>query len=113
MHQNISSIFFIITEIIKNIFIIINNKSYENPNFAILTLLKIIYSYLSPIYYLYIQDLMKYKYISPYKCNFMIGIINFPLLIIMMFIISFTPLGKKNKKINFYVIIFFFYLQIL
>ena len=41
---------------------------------------------------------MRHKYISPYKCNFMIGLINFPLFIIIMFIISFTPLGKKENK---------------
>ena len=39
---------------------------------------------------------MKYKFISPYKCNFMIGIINFPLIIIIYVIISFTKLGDNN-----------------
>jgi hypothetical protein len=95
-HQNISIIFFIAVEIIQNIFIIINNKSYNKPNFAIMTILKIINSFLYAIYYLYIKDFMIYKYISPYKFNFMIGIINFPLLTIIMFIISFTPLGQKK-----------------
>ena len=41
---------------------------------------------------------MKYKFISPSKCNFMIGIINFPLTILIYFIISFTSFGNiKNK----------------
>ena len=40
---------------------------------------------------------MKYKFISPYKCNFMIGIINFLLIIIIYIIISFTKLGEKNN----------------
>ena len=95
-HQNISIIFLIVVEIIKTLFYI--EKDYTKKNFAIIIFLKIIYSSLSAIYYLYIKDLMKYKYISPYKCNFMIGIINFPLLIIIMFIISYTPFGKKENK---------------
>ena len=40
---------------------------------------------------------MKYKYISPYKINYMIGIINLPIIIIIYIIISFTPLGDKNN----------------
>ena len=95
-HQNISIIIFILIEIIKTIIFIINDKDISN--FIIITILRIIYSSLSAFYYLYIKDLMKYKYISPYKCNFMIGLINFPLLIIIMFIISFTPLGKRENK---------------
>ena len=43
---------------------------------------------------------MKYKYISPAKCNFMIGIINSPLIILIYFIIPFTPLGNINN--NYY-----------
>jgi hypothetical protein len=73
-HQNISIIFLIVVEIIKTIFYI--EKDYTKKNFAIIIFLKIIYSSLSAIYYLYIKDLMKYKYISPYKYNFMIGIMN-------------------------------------
>ena len=97
-HQNISIIFFILLEIIKTIFFIIKNKEYEKENFITIAILRVIYSSLSALYYLYLKELMKYKYISPYKCNFMIGIINFPLLIMIMFIISFTPLGKKENK---------------
>jgi len=97
-HQNISIIIFILIEIIKIIFFIIKDKEYEKENFIIITILRVIYSSLSAFYYLYIKDLMKYKYISPYKCNFMIGLINFPLFIIIMLIISFTPLGKKENE---------------
>ena len=43
---------------------------------------------------------MKYKYISPYKCNFMIGIVNAPFIIIIYFVISFSPLG--NYENNYY-----------
>ena len=44
---------------------------------------------------------MKYKYISPAKCNFMIGIINVPLIILIYFIISFTSLGNIENKYYF------------
>jgi len=40
---------------------------------------------------------MKYKYISPYKINYMIGMINLPIIIIIYIIISFTPLGVKDN----------------
>ena len=40
---------------------------------------------------------MKYKFISPYKCNYMIGIINVPIIILISFIISLTPLGNINN----------------
>jgi len=98
-HKNISIIIFILIEIIKNIFYLIRDKEYKKDysNFIIITFLRVIYSSLSAFYYLYIKDLMRHKYISPYKCNFMIGIINFPLFLIIMFIISFTPLGKKEN----------------
>ena len=49
---------------------------------------------------------MENKFISPYKCNFLVGIFNFPLIIIIYIIISFTPLGNKNNK-NYYVYNFF------
>ena len=47
---------------------------------------------------------MKYKFISPEKCNFMIGIINLPLIIIIYFIISFTFLGIIGVAIFCYVL---------
>ena len=97
-HKNISIIIFILIEAIKIIFFIIREKEYKKENFIIITILRVIYSSLSAFYYLYIKDLMKYKFISPYKCNFMIGVINFPLLIIIMLIISFTPFGKKENN---------------
>ena len=49
---------------------------------------------------------MKYKYISPYKSNFMIGIINLPIIIIIYIIISFTPLGVKDNNNYYYDSIF-------
>ena len=45
---------------------------------------------------------MKFKFISPYKSNFMIGVINVSLIIIIYIIISFTTFGKKENGNNIY-----------
>ena len=96
-HQYISFLFLILMELTKNIYFLIKESYYDIIAFIQIAL-NIIYSFLLSIYYLYIKGLMKYKYISPAKCNFMIGIINFPLIILIYFIISFTSLGNiKNK----------------
>jgi len=95
-HQNISFLILILLEIIKTIFLLRDKFSLE-PEFIFLIFLNIIYSILYAIYYIYIQKLMKYKYISPYKSNFMIGLINLPITIIIYIIISFTPLGDKDN----------------
>ena len=96
-HQNISFFFLILVEIIKNIYFLIKESGYDI--FEIIhIILNIINSILYAFYYLYIKGLMKYKFISPAKCNFMIGIINFPLIILIYFIISFTSLGNIENK---------------
>ena len=73
-----------------------NKNLYRS--FIIMIILNIINSILYAIYYLYIKNFMKYKFISPAKCNFMIGIINVPTIILIYFIISFTPLGNNNDN---------------
>jgi len=103
-HQYIS--FFILSsvELIKIIYFFIKNINYKfNP---ISFVLNIIYCIFYAIYYLYIKKLMNNKFISPYKCNFMIGVINVPIIILMYFIISFTPLGKKDNNEYYYDNIF-------
>ena len=97
-HQNISFLILVFIEVIKNIYFY-TKKLYHKSN-IISIVLGMIYSILYAIYYLYIKGLMKYKFISPYKCNYMIGIINVPIIILMYFIISFTPLGNTNN--NYY-----------
>ena len=98
-HQYISFLILILVEVIKNIYFFIR-KLYKNTR-IISIVLNIIYSILYAIYYLYIKGLMKYKYISPYKCNFMIGVINVPIIILISFIIYFTSLGN-NKNYYYY-----------
>jgi len=50
------------------------------------------------LFFLYIKRLMKYNFISPPKCNFLIGIIDAPLIIIIYLVISYTSLGSKSNK---------------
>ena len=95
-HQNFSFGIFFLIEFIKIIFFFIKNLSNK---WAIIVI-QIIISILHALYFIYIKGLMKYKFVSPYKCNFIIGIIYFPLIIIIYVIISFTKLGEKNKNVN-------------
>ena len=67
-------------------------------------LLNILSAILYSIFFAYIKGLMKYKFISPYKCCYMIGLINFPLIIIIYFILSFFNLGDCTKEKNSYCI---------
>jgi len=98
-HQYISFFILILAEAIKNTYFLCKTLHYNIP-FIIKIALNSIYSILYPIYYINIKELMKYKFISPAKFNFMVGIINFPLSFLIYFIISFTPLG--NNKSQFY-----------
>ena len=96
-HQFISFFILILVQVIKIIYFAIK-KSNDFHIFSFF--LNIIYSILYAIYFLYIKNVMKIKFISPYKCNFMIGIIDVPIVIIIYFIISLTPLG--NDKSEYY-----------
>jgi hypothetical protein len=52
-------------------------------------LIKLLTGLFDAIYYGYIKGLMQYKFLSPYKCCFIFGIINTPIILIIYFIISF------------------------
>jgi len=43
------------------------------------------------IYYGYMKGLMEYKFVSPYKCCYLTGLINLPIVLIIYFIVSYTP----------------------
>ena len=94
-HHNISFLILISVEAIETIYFFIEANSYQTLN-IIKIILEIINSILFAIYCLFIQRLMKYNFISPEKCNFMIGIVNTPLVIIIYIIISFTSLENIN-----------------
>ena len=95
-HHYISVFIFIIVEIIKAIYFLTNNlyEAFDIIEFVMI----IIYSILYAIYYLYIRKFMKIKFISPSKFNFMIGIIDVPLILIIYFIISFISEEIKDNK---------------
>ena len=95
-HHYFSFLILIFVEAIKDIYFIIKNI-YQT--FDIITyILRIIYTFLYAIYFISIKRIMKYNFIIPPKCNFMIGVIDVPLILIIYIIISLTPLGNKNKK---------------
>jgi len=98
-HQYISFFILILIEVIKNIYFYIK-KLYKKIN-IISFVLSIINSILYTVLYLYIKGLMKYEYTSPYMCNFMIGVINVPIIILMSFIISYTPLGNDKSEYHY------------
>ena len=100
-HQNIAFLILIIVEAFKTIYFFIKENSYQISDIMTIILV-LLNSILYSISYLYIKGLMKYNFISPYKCNYMIGVINIPLIIIIYIIISFTPLGKNENNNNFY-----------
>ena len=79
---------------IKTLFFILqsNSKNYMAIIFSII--ISIIYG----IYYSYIRGLMKYKFISPYKICYMIGIINVPTILIIYIVISFFKIGNWDEK---------------
>ena len=97
-HQKLSFLIFTLIEIIKIIAFIVYKILNENFNDYLAIFIEIIISIIYAFYYIYIKRLMKYKFISPYKSNFIIGLINFPLIIIIYLIISFTSLGDENNK---------------
>ena len=54
------------------------------------------------VFYGYIKGLMEYKFYSPYKCCYMFGMINFPIILIIYFIVSFIPCNSEFfcKEVN-------------
>ena len=94
-HQKISFLIFFIIEIIKTIYFIIIENNSKIYDFCTI-IIGLFYSLLLSIYYIYIDSLMKHKYISPYKCSFMIGACFVPLLIIVYSIILFTNASDHN-----------------
>ena len=97
-HQKISFLTFFIIEIIKTIYFVIKENNSKIYDFLTI-IIGLFYSLSLSIYYIYIDGLMKHKYISPYKCSFMIGACFAPLLMILYLIILFT----NNFDFNFNV----------
>jgi len=95
-HQKIAFIILSLIEIIKSSYF---NFFYDEFSFADawIIVLNIISAILFSIYFVYIKGLMKYKYISPHKCCYMIGMITVPIIILIYFILSFFNLGNCDE----------------
>jgi len=93
-HQKLSFLIFTLIEVIKLIFFLIVKKEYND---ILIIFLKIIFSIIYSFYFICIKRLTKYKFVSPYKFNFIVGIIDFPLIIIIYIVISFTSLGNEKN----------------
>ena len=93
-HQYISIIILVILGIFKYL-VKLKFDSSNHFNTYIL-LLNIVNSLLTCIIYGYIKGLMEYKYFSIYKCTYIFGIIDIPIIIALYFISSFFP----NKDYN-------------
>jgi len=100
-HQNISFVILCFMEIIKSVIFI----SQRNENNYLFICFNIINSILYGFYYSYIRGLMKYKFISPYKICYMIGIINIPIISIIYIVISFFD-GNCNVNKDYCLDIF-------
>jgi len=100
-HQKLSFFIFSLTEIIKVILFLSDKQILNKINKEFLPItLEFFFSITFALYSIYIKGLMKYKFISPYKVNFIVGMINFPLIIIIYIIISFTSLGNYIDNIK-------------
>ena len=100
-HQNISFLILFIIETIKTII----NFIFFQKMFLyklLIIVLNIIDAILNSICFLYIKGLMKNKFISPYKCCYIIGMINTPIIIIIYIIFSFVYPGKCEPKVYNY-----------
>jgi hypothetical protein len=100
-HQNISFLILFIIEAIKTII----NFIFFQKMFLyklLIIVLNIIDAILHSICFLYIKGLMKNKFISPYKCCYIIGMINTPIIIIIYIIFSFVYPGKCEPKVDNY-----------
>jgi hypothetical protein len=104
-HQKITFIILCLLEFTKSSYF-----TFFFDGFSYSDIWKILLNILSAILYstflAYIKGLMKYKFISPYKCCYMIGVINLPLIIIIYFILSFFNFGNCNDKDSYCVNIF-------
>ena len=101
-HQKLSFFIFSLTEIIKVILFLSEKQLLLKAiNNFVKLILELFSSIIFAIYLINIKELMKYKYVSPYKVNFIVGIVTFPFIIIIYITISFTSLG--NEKNDNYV----------
>ena len=100
-HQNVSFFILFLIEFAKSIYSYLNYKNFNSKSLIII-LLNIISSILFATCFAYIKGLMKYKFISPFKCCFMIGMVNAPLIIIISSIFSIFKEKIYDYNINIF-----------
>lgn len=95
-HQKITFIILSLIEFIKSSYF---KFFYDNFSFADawIIVLNIISAIIFSTSFAYIKGLMKYKYISSYKCCYMIGMITVPIILLIYFILSFFNLGNCDE----------------
>ena len=102
-HQCISIIILVVLGIFKYLFKILssNNEIDSKPEYYIyiIFILNIVNSLLTCIIYGFIKGLMEYKFFSIYKCTYIFGFIDVPIIIILYFIFSYFP--SKNSSTQF------------
>ena len=98
-HQKIAFIILTLLEFSKSFYFNFIYDEYS-PSDIWEIVLNIISAILYSTFFVYIKGLMKYKFISPYKCCFMIGMINVPLIIIINIVLSLIDLKEYEDYIN-------------
>ena len=98
-HQSFSIIGIMIIGTIRFIYIFCHN--FEIWYIELINLfIELITIITDSISYGYIKGLMEYKFFSPYKCCYIIGMINFPIILIIYFIVTYTPCYSDYLYIN-------------
>jgi hypothetical protein len=64
-------------------------------------LIELIMAFLDCIFYGYIKGLIQYKYYSIYKCCYMVGFINVPIIIIIYFIVTYIPCENLSCDLEY------------
>jgi len=91
-HQHVSIILIILLEIFRYLIKIFNDNNFSISVF----ILQIIRALCDCIIYGYIKALMEYKYFSPYKCCYIFGFINTPIMIVLYIILSHISFKESN-----------------
>jgi hypothetical protein len=79
-------------EILRYLIKIFNDDIFSFPAF----IFQIIRALSDCIFFGYIKALMEYKYFSPYKCCYIFGFVNTPIIIILYLIVSHISFNKTN-----------------
>ena len=93
-HQHFSIILIILLEIFRYLI-----KIFNDSNFTFLFsvfILQIIRSLSDCIFFGYIKGLMEYKYFSPFKCCYIFGFVNTPIIIFLYIILSHISFKNTN-----------------